>query len=337
MNVRPSRLQLGTPLTPQQGPPAPPREPERFAPVFVLATARSYSSVVTAMIGQNPQLVGLPELKLFLYRTAGELEASLPAPWRERGATHRSPGLVRAVAELLFGGQSSQSAIDAQAWLRERAHWSGADIFDVLQAHVHPRAVVEKSPENVATPAAFRRLSTAYPLARYLHLIRHPASTLHSMLDHWRRTMLEEPPQGLQASCIASWLDVNQRILRFGARSGDRYLRIRAEDVLNDPAAQLRLMASALAVRADDDAVAAMSHPESSPFACFGPPGTGVTGGSDPGFLRSPVPRRAVLPHSLDQPPGWTGDPALWSMAAALAARLGYRNGPAQGPPGRAP
>jgi hypothetical protein len=280
------------------------------------------------MIGQNPQLAGLPELKLFLYRTVGELEASLPASWRDRGVTHRSPGLVRAVAELIFGDQSAGSVIDAQAWLQERAHWSGADVLDVLQAHILPRTVVEKSPENVTTPTAFRRLSTAYPMARYLHLTRHPASTLHSMLEHWRRTMLEEPPEDLQVSCVASWLDVNQRILRFGALNGDCYLRIRAEDVLNEPAAQLRSIASALGVRADDDAVAAMSHPESSPFARLGPRCTGVTGGSDPEFLRSPVPRRAVLPHSLDQPTGWTGPPALWSTAAALAAQLGYHKGP---------
>jgi Sulfotransferase family len=285
------------------------------------------------MIGQHPQLVGFPELKLFLYPTVGELEASLPALWRDRGVTHRSPGLVRAVAEFLFGGQSAGSVIDAQAWLQERAHWSGVDVLDVLQAHIHPRGAVEKSPENVTTPAAFHRLSAAYPMARYLHLTRHPASTLHSMLEHWRRTMLDEPPGGLQVSCVASWLDVNQRILRFGALNGDRYRRIRAEDVLNDPFVQLRSIASALGVRADDDAVVAMSHPESSPFARFGPRCTGVAGGSDPGFLRSPVPRRAVLPHSLDQPPGWTGDPALWSMAAALAAQLGYHKGPAMGAP----
>lgn len=284
------------------------------------------------MIGQNPQLVGLPELKLFLYRTVGELEASLPAPWRDRGVTHRSPGLVRTVAEFLFGDQSAGSVIGAQEWLQERAHWSGADVLDVLQAHIHPRAAVEKSPENVATPVAFRRLSTAYPMARYLHLTRHPASTLHSMLEHWRRTMLEEPPEGLQVSCVASWIDVNQRILQYGATlNGGRYLRIRAEDVLNDPVAQLRSIARTLGVRADDDAVAVMSHPESSPFARFGPRCTGVTGGGDPGFLRSPVPRPAVLPHSLDQPTWWTGDPALWSRAAALAAQLGYHEGPAQG------
>jgi Sulfotransferase family len=303
--------------------PAPDRD--KFTPVFVLATARSYSSVVTAMIGQNPQLVGLPELKLFSYRTVGELEASLPATWRGRGVTHRSPGLVRAVAEFLFGDQSAGSVTSARAWLKERVHWSGADVLDVLQAHIWPRAAVEKSPENVATPAAFRRLSAAYPRARYVHLTRHPASTLCSMLKHWRRTMREEPPEGLQVMCVASWLDINRRILRYGASlHGDRYLRIRAEDILNDPVAQLRLIARTMGVRADDDAVAAMSHPESSPFARFGPRCTGVTGGSDPGFLRSPMPRRAMLPHSLDQPAAWTGDPGLWLSAARLAAELGY-------------
>ena len=81
----------------------PSRDPERFAPVFVLTTARSYSSVVTAMIGQHPALTGLPEL--FCYPTIGELEASLPSYWRERGVTHRSRGLVRAVAQLEYGGQ----------------------------------------------------------------------------------------------------------------------------------------------------------------------------------------------------------------------------------------
>src|SRR5277367_299883 len=72
--------------------PAPPlRDPCRFAPLFVLAPPRSYTSVIAAMIGQHPELAGLPELKPFSYRTVGELEASLPSYWIERGFTHRSP------------------------------------------------------------------------------------------------------------------------------------------------------------------------------------------------------------------------------------------------------
>ena len=305
------------------------RDNERFAPVFVLATARSYSSVVTAMVGSNPDMVGLPELKLFLYPTIGELAASLPEYWRKRGVTHRSPGLVRAVAEFLFGDQSAASIASAQAWLRERPRWSGAKALDVLLEHIYPQTAIEKSPENVMTPVALRRLSAAYPRARYLHITRHPASTVRSMREHWHRTMPNQPFDELEVSCVVSWLDINQRICRFGATlEGDRYLKLRAEDVLNQSVAQLRSIARWLGVRADDDAVAAMCHPETSPFACFGPPDTGVIGGGDPGFLASPTPRRAVLPHTLEQPAGATVDPALWSMTTALATHLGYHHCP---------
>jgi hypothetical protein len=293
--------------------------------VFVLAAARSYSSVVTAMIGRNPSLAGLPELKLFRYRTVGELAASLPAEWRDRGVTHRSPGLVRAVAEFCFGDQSERSVTAARAWLQDRARWSGANVLDVLLAGVHPRAAVEKSPENVASAAALRRLSAAYPRARYLHLTRHPASAVPSMREYWRRTMPAHPAHDLDARCAASWLVANQRISRFGAAlSAGRYLQLRAENVLNQPAGQLRLVARWLGVPADDAAVAAMRHPEESLFARPGPRGTGVEGGADPAFLASPTPRPVLLPETLDQPADWALDPALWSVVAELAARLGY-------------
>src|SRR4051812_27146112 len=141
------------------------------------------------MIGRHPELADLPELKLFAYRTIAELEASLPRYWRERGFTHRSPGLVRAVAEFGFGGQEPDRLDRARAWLQERQHWSGAHVFDALLARLAPRAAVEKSPENVATAAALRRLARAYPHARYLHLTRHPVTTQASMVEHRKRTV----------------------------------------------------------------------------------------------------------------------------------------------------
>ena len=36
------------------------------------------------MVGQHPELAGLPELKQFAYDTIGELEASLPPYWAAR-------------------------------------------------------------------------------------------------------------------------------------------------------------------------------------------------------------------------------------------------------------
>ena len=298
---------------------------ERFAPLFVLAPARSYTSVIATMIGQHPQLAGLPELKLFGYRTIAALEASLPSYWIERGFTHRSPGLVRALAHIEFGGESAENLAAARAWLVRRGHWSGADVFDVLMARLKPRMAVEKSPENVTTTAALRRLAAAYPKARFLHLTRHPVTTQASLAEHQLRTTPEYARIGEPMAGIAAWCDIHERILRFAATlPRGRVMRMRAEDVLNDAPARLRAIARWLRLRTDDAAIEAMCHPEASPFARFGPSGSGVIGGHDHGFLRDPIPRRVDVPTTIEQPPDWHGAAALWRRTLKLARMLGY-------------
>jgi hypothetical protein len=277
------------------------------------------------MIGQHPDLVGLPELKLFRYRTIGELEASLPRFWIKRGITHRSPGLVRALAEFEFGDQTPESLRAARAWLHERQHWSGSDVLDFLLTRLIPRAAVEKSPENVLTDAALKRVAAAYPKARYLHLTRHPVATQRSMQEYLSRTVHSYPPDGEPMSGIASWYNTHRRILNFAAKlPPERYMRVRAEDVLNDSESLLPAIAAWLGLRADDSAIEAMKHPERSPFASFGPAGSGIIGGNDPSFLRDPTPRRAKVLCTLDPPEGWVAEPSFWRMVVILANRLGY-------------
>jgi hypothetical protein len=285
------------------------------------------------MIGQHPDLAGLPELKLFSYQTIGELEASLPSYWIERGFTHRSPGLVRALAQLEFGKQTGQSVAAARAWLGQRGHWSGADVLDVLLTRVAPRVAVEKSPENVATAAALRRLALAYPEARYLHLTRHPVTTQASAARHLLRTVPEHARIGEPIAGIANWGDIHRRILTFLAEvPHDRFLRVRAEDVLNDTRSQLRAIAEWMQLRTDTAAIEAMCHPEVSAFARFGPPGSGVLGGHDHGFLSNPIPRRVELPATIEPPPGWHAEPRSWRRTVDLARKLGYGEGAAQPP-----
>jgi hypothetical protein len=277
------------------------------------------------MIGQHPELVGLPELKLFSYRTIGELEASLPRFWLERGIVHRSPGLVRAIAQFEFGDQNFASLASARAWLQHRSDWSGADIFDVLLKRLSPRVAVEKSPESVATDAALKRLASAYPRARYLHLTRHPVTTQRSMLEHWNRIVPGYSMQDQPMAGIASWVETHGRILRFAAPLPKNFcMRVRAEDVLNDTHSQLRLIAAWLGIRTDEDAIEAMTHPEASPFASFGLAGSGIVGGNDPNFLSDPVPRPVEVLSTLDQPPGWVGNLSLWRVAVDIANVLGY-------------
>jgi hypothetical protein len=277
------------------------------------------------MVGQHPELAALPELKLFAYPTIGELEASLPRFWLKRGIAHRSPGLVRAVAQFEFGGQDPDAIISARTWLQDRSHWSGPDIFDVLMERLGGRAAVEKSPENVESDAALRRLSAAYPRARYLHLTRHPVTTQRSIEEHWNRIIPGYSIQDGPMPVIAAWVETHCRILNFGATlPKSRYMRVRAEDVLNHPGSQLRSIADWLGIRTDDDAIEAMMHPEASPFACPGPAGSGIFGGNDPDFLRNPIPHPVEVLGTLDPPAGWAGNAALWRTTINLANRLGY-------------
>jgi Sulfotransferase family len=301
------------------------RDPWKVAPIFVLAPARSYTSVISMMLGQHPALVGLPELKLFAYPTIGDLEASLPGYWGERGVTHRSPGLIRALAEFLFGDQTLASLALARTWLRERSHWSGADVLDILMERLQPRICVEKSPENVETSAALARVSAAYPQARYLHLTRHPVATQRSIQEHLDRILPGYGQDGQPTSGIAAWFATHRRILAFAATlSTDRYMRVRAEDVLNDMRHQLGSIAAWLGLRSDAAAVEAMVHPEASPFARLGPAGSGLSGGNDPAFLRNPIPHGVEVPGPVAPPPGWSEKASVWQMVVDLANELGY-------------
>jgi hypothetical protein len=306
----------------------PDRNPDRFAPVFVLAPARSFTSVVTMMVGQHPELFGLPELKLFLYPTIGELEASLPRHWIPRGISHRSPGLVRSVAQLKFGGQSVNELAMASEWLHARSHWPGALVMDELLASAAPREAVEKSPENVISDGALQRLSTAYPLARFLHLTRHPVTTQASIARH--RDWMSFPRRDDDfANDIAAWLDVHLRILDLTTGlPEERILRVRAEDVLNHQATKLGEIAAWLGIRADGDAIEAMRHPERSPFARPGPAGSGFTGGQDPAFYVDPVPHEVELPSAIEPPAGGRPGLRLWRAAVDLAHHFGYQSSP---------
>ena len=303
------------------------RDALQYEPVFVLSTARSYSSVVSTMIGQHPLLYGFPELKLFACPTIGEVEASLPGT---SALIDRSPGLVRAVAELVFGNQSLDMLARAYGWLWERSGWHGEHVFDLLMRHISPRIAVEKSPEHALSDSALQRISAAYPRCRYIHVTRHPVTAQASMRRYMRAS-----DEYSMTFCFYSWYETNFRLVELGKNTpSDRYLRVRAEDVLNDPRPHLGRIARWLGVPADECSIDAMQHPERSPFAYLVP---GWGGGNDPEFLRDPTPRQVDCPATVEQPADWSGPVALWSAVAELGGILGYpaggRNRGSAGPP----
>ena len=307
-------------------------------PVFVLAPPRSFSSIVSTMLGQHPQMYGLPELELFAAETVRE--------WWElcAGATFpRAHGALRAVAELFFGAQTEKTIKLARGWLRRRAHFTTGCLLETLAAKVSPRIVVDKSTSNVYQPKSLRRAAQMFPGARFIHLVRHPRGHGESVLKflrerekegrvpaaHWMRRLAAFPDGNGAASDELDpqrgWLALHMNICKFlEAVPPRQQLCIRGEDILTESEWHLRKIAGWLGLRTDDAAIEEMKHPEHSPYARFGP--TGARFGNDRFFLENPALRPACAERqSIEGPLSWRADGAGFSpQVKRLAREFGY-------------
>jgi hypothetical protein len=326
----PSRAAGSRPVSQVRAAPLPGRVPRRdpgwHRPVFVLAPARSNSSVVSSIIGMHPELYGFPELSLFRAATVAGLIDDRPG---QRGlpARARTAGLARAVAQVHDGRQDEESVAAARKWLAERKNWDVALVFDHLLERVAPAIGFEKSPENSNREDYLQRLAASYPRARFLHVTRHPVTTATSMHRVWSKADLWEIPEEMfHLHVLGTWLFNHGRVKRFtAALPPDRWMRVRSEDVLNSPETTLPAICRWLGIDAGPEAIEAMLHPERSPFARLGP--SNAMGGNDPGFLEQPTVRRADLPATLELPPEWIVDPWLHVSVVEFAASIGYREG----------
>jgi len=320
------------------------RQPD-IGPLFVLAPPRSFTSVVGTMLGQHPQLYGLPETHLFGSETMAQWWAKCDAQ-----TFPRADGLVRAVAELVFGGQTEDTVRSAIEWLKERTHYTTAMTHEILAVRAHPRGLVEKSPSIVYSIQFLERIRTAFPGARFLHLVRHPRTHGESVMrfldeqrrrrtippSHWLIYLSTYPTLSPERESVAQpaseldpqkgWYVLNNNVRTFfETLSDDQKCMVRGEDILSAPDAALRNIAAWMGIRTDAAAIEAMKHPERSPYACYGPHGARY--GNDEFFLRNPVlrPERAESP-GLDGPLSWRRDgKELLPEVKRLAREFGYQ------------
>jgi hypothetical protein len=281
------------------------------------------------MLGQNPHLYGFPELALFVADTVqGMLDfhaAHRTGLWTVADC---SPGLLRAVAQLVFGAQTPAAVTAALAWVRARSAWTTREMFDFLLDRVRPRVGIDKSPLTALFPEFIARAGDCYPHARYLHLTRQPVLCQASMQQQFRRKLLSVYPDYGPAEVAdffaRLWCNAQRAILDFTRRlAPEQTLRLRSEDLLEDPERQLAALARWLGVPADGAAVRAMLHPERSPYAHFGP---GIArGANDTKFLTSPHLRRVAPPPRPAIPVEWGLGPTLRAEVLTLGAELGYR------------
>jgi hypothetical protein len=291
-------------------------------PVFLLSPARSCSSLVATMLGCHPEIYGFPELRLFVGDSVeAVMRPRAHAP--ERWAHFARSGLVRAVAELLFGSQCPSDVDAAFTWLEERSAWAPSGVFDVLRAAVAPLIALEKSPDTIDNDRTLRRCASAYPHARFVHLVRHPVSTITSMIEHWAHRMGWRTRPEIALIAARSWFNGHRRICALReSLPVDRFLRIRSEDILADPRHECARFATWLGLDLGPDAADMMLHPERSPYARVGP--ARAPGGNDPKFLSDPRLRIGAQREPGHFPREWGIGPVERQALARLAAYFGY-------------
>lgn len=295
-------------------------------PLFIIAPGRSYTSVIGGMIGQHPQVYGLPEVNLSHVDTLGELLGSLSGPLEFLMA-----GLLRVLAQLHEGNQTEAAALRARQWVVQRSHWTTQQMFAHIQQQVGPRVLVEKSPLNTLKLDHLQRLLRIFPRASFLHLTRHPRTAGKSSLE-LRKSLREGRIEGFpnrvrEIDPEKSWLRSQTHIMEFSRELAlGQYMRIKAEMLLRDPRKYLTQICDWLGLATDPASIEAMLHPETSPFACMGPPSAMF--GNDPNFLKNPVldfDRLAKIAEpALEGEVDWRPGETFSKPVLRLARQFGY-------------
>ncbi|MBF0393141.1 MAG: sulfotransferase [Alphaproteobacteria bacterium] len=289
------------------------------APLFILCPGRSFSSVVCSMLGEHPELYGLPEVNLFIADTVGQFLDQVDHP----GQRNMRHGILRVLAELDHGEQTDATVDAAFAWLEERRAMSTRDLYYHVCERAAPRRVVDKSPPH-GRPENLRRLFQAFPHARFLHLGRHPRT---SGISTFKAKQNKKLAAGANPGEVQRrWDALHQGILDFAAQlPPGQVMYLQGEMLLENPDPFLRQIATWLGVSAGAQAIEAMKHPEASPYARPGP--DQARGGNNRGFLENPALRVGpIKPSSLNGPLEWMPDGSGFGQTThLLARRLGYR------------
>lgn len=294
------------------------------SPLFILTCMRSYSSLVCGMLGQHPDLYGLPEVNLFATDTLREL-VTLFRRVRPRSLN----GLLRTIAQLEHGEQTEKSIDAAWEWLNRRLEWSTQEMFYHIVQRVPHQRCIDKSPMTVLRPKFLQRMQRYFPRAQYIHLTRHPRPTclsIHRLLTEndtktGSHKAEETDPEQL-------WLQGHQNILSFERQiAPGQMIRIQGEVLLAEPERYLPQIERWLGITSSIGTLEEMKHPENSPYACIGP--SNAPFGNDPNFLKKPFYVKQPIPKSqlagtLDYLAPHEPERGFTLEAIALAKQLGY-------------
>lgn len=298
------------------------------APLWILGAPFSGVSWLAGVLGRHPGLYGVPELNLFFAEYVGEL-----LDIYDLGQGGHAHGLLRALAELEFGGQTDAGIAQARHWLEQRRSMPTAEVGLHLATRVAPRRLVVPDSESTLRPADLDRMGRGLPSVRVLHLVRHPWEQ-GALLAAWARQRLFVPQdykdhayRPPQVDPQIPWLRCNRNVMALLARLDTlAWQRLRCEEVEHDPVAALRPICTWLDLRDDPERLAPMRQPDRWIFAGYGP-GTAPYGLE--AEVLEPIDEQTLAlaqDVNLERCPPWQpGDAGFDPQVIELAREYGYR------------
>jgi protein-tyrosine sulfotransferase len=187
----------------------------REAPIIVLCTARSGSTMLRYLLDAHPMIACPPEVRM------GSVLTSVSGLWRDvLGSEGHSEG--RAAA---------RGAVEA-----------------VMDRYVQQRGKRTWCDKSVSTVPSLDAITTAFPDARYLCLYRHPMDMIASGMEASRwgygrfgfQPYVEERPGNLVGALAQYWIDRTSKILECEDARQVKCHRITYETLVAQPVDTLR-------------------------------------------------------------------------------------------------
>ncbi len=283
--------------------------------IFILSPPRAGSTLLRVMLGGHPRLFSPPELELLSFNTMAEREAAFPGRdsfWLE--------GLLRAVMEVRHCDVAAAREIVAAAI---ENGWTTQRFYRQLQEQLDGRTLVDKTTTYALDLNVLRRAEEAFEKPFYIHLLRHPYASVRSFDEVKLDELFFRHPHSFERAELAEliWQASHENILHHLAEvPAERQIRIRFEDLVRQPEAELRRLCDALGI--DLDPAMVNPYQEGPARMTDGIHAEGKMLG-DVKFLQYKGVEAGIAERSREARPEFLGEPT-WEMAALL----GYERPP---------
>ncbi|VAW96721.1 Polyketide synthase modules and related proteins [hydrothermal vent metagenome] len=222
--------------------------PQGFKPldnmIFLLSTPRAGSTLLRAMLAGHSALFSPPELHLLTFASMTQRHAAL-------NESYLDEGLQRALMVLM--NEDAEKVQEVLADLIERDA-PVTEVYALLQSLAGSRTLVDKSPTYGLDMCILERAEAMFNQAKYIHLVRHPISSIESFARMRMDKLLA--PQSKDPYSVAEkvWRTGNNNIKNFLQKLPDeRVCRVRFEDLVSKPKSVIKKLSDFLELDFDPE------------------------------------------------------------------------------------